>query len=115
MRLRCRYDDQIVTYRLRDNPTVRDLLSLLPLDLEIRDFSTNEKIIHLPRRLSERGFEPFGDEAPGDLCYFLGWGNLALFHGPYTFRNDLIRLGHLEGEVTPLLHKGTYPVRIEVV
>ncbi|MCA0919246.1 cyclophilin-like fold protein [Pseudooceanicola nanhaiensis] len=115
MRLRCRYDDQVVTYRLLDNPTVRDLLSMLPLDLEIRDFSTNEKIIHLPRRLDEGGFASFGNEAPGDLCYFLGWGNLALFHGAYTFRNDLIRLGHLEGEVTPLLHKGTYQVRIEVV
>ncbi|MDF0595955.1 cyclophilin-like fold protein [Psychromarinibacter halotolerans] len=115
MRMRVAFDDQQVTYQLFDNPTVRDLISMLPAELEIQDFSNNEKIVHLPRRLDEGGFEAFDDETPGDLCYFLGWGNLALFHDNYTFRDDLIRLGHIEGEVTPLLHKGTYPVRIEMV
>ncbi|WP_370047443.1 MULTISPECIES: cyclophilin-like fold protein [Salipiger] len=115
MRMRVSFDDQQVTYQLFDNPTTRDLVSMLPAELEIKDFSNNEKIVHLPRRLDEGGFEPFSDETPGDLCYFLGWGNLALFHGDYTFRDDLIRLGHLEGDVAPLLHKGTYPVRIEMI
>ncbi|MDK3016691.1 cyclophilin-like fold protein [Pseudodonghicola flavimaris] len=115
LRMRCRFDDQVVTYALRDNPTVRDLVSLLPLDLTIEDFSTNEKIAHLPRRLDEGGFAPFDDERPGDLCYFLGWGNLALFHDDYTFRGDLIRLGHIEGGVAPLRHRGKYPLRIELI
>lgn len=115
MRMQVSFDDQRVIYQLFDNPTVRDLMSMLPLELEITDFSTNEKIVHLPRRLDEGGFEPFSDETPGDLCYFLGWGNLALFHDDYTFRDDLIRLGHIEGGVEPLLHKGTYPVRIEMI
>ena len=114
-RMRVSFDDQQVTYQLFDNPTVRDLVSMLPAELEIQDFSTNEKIVHLPRRLDEGGFEAFSDETPGDLCYFLGWGNLALFHDEYTFRDDLIRLGHIEGDVAPLLHKGTYPVWIEMI
>ncbi|WP_118138643.1 cyclophilin-like fold protein [Oceanicella sp. SM1341] len=113
LRMRCSFDDQVITYTLLDNPTVRDLLSLLPLDLTIEDFSTNEKIAHLPRRLDEGGFAPFDDETPGDLCYFLGWGNLAFFHDSYRFRNDLIRLGHIEGGVAPLLHKGRYALRLE--
>ncbi|APX22375.1 MAG: MFS transporter [Rhodobacteraceae bacterium] len=115
MRMQVSFDDQSVTYRLFDNPTVRDLVSMLPVELEIRDFSTNEKIVHMPRRLDEGGFEAFDDETPGDLCYFLGWGNLALFHDDYVFRDDLIRLGHIEGDVAPLLHKGTYPVRIQIL
>ncbi|MCR8546379.1 cyclophilin-like fold protein [Salipiger sp. P9] len=115
LRMRCSFDSQSVIYTLFDNPTVRDLVSMLPVVLTIEDFSTNEKIIHLPRRLDEGGFAPFDDETPGDLCYFLGWGNLALFHGAYRFRNDLIRLGHLEGGVAPLLHKGEYPVRLELL
>ena len=115
LRMRVSFDDQQVTYQLFDNPTVRDLVSMLPAELEIQDFSTNEKIVHLPRRLDEGGFEAFSDETPGDLCYFLGWGNLALFHDDYTFRDDLIRLGHIEGDVAPLLHKGTYPVWIEMI
>ena len=113
MRLRCRFADQDFTYRLLDNATSRDLLSLLPLDLEIEDFSTNEKIAYLPRRLDESGRVPIEDEAPGDLCYFLGWGSLAFFHDSYTYRDDLIRLGHIEGGVEPLLVRGAFPLRLE--
>jgi hypothetical protein len=114
MRLRCRFSDQDFTVRLLDNPTVRDLASLLPLDLTIGDFSTNEKIAHLPRRLDEGGHVPFDDEAPGDLCYFLGWGNLAFFHDSYSYRGDLIRLGHIEGGIEPLLVRGAFPLRLEL-
>jgi hypothetical protein len=114
MRLRCRFADQDFTYRLLDNPTVRDLVSLLPLDLTIGDFSTNEKLAHLPRRLDEGGHAPFDDEAPGDLCYFLGWGNLAFFYDDYVYRGDLIRLGHIEGGVEPLLVRGEFPLRLEL-
>jgi hypothetical protein len=114
MRLRCHFADQDFTYRLVDNATSRHLVSLLPLDLTISDFSTNEKIAHLPRRLDEGGHVPFEDEAPGDLCYFLGWGNLAFFHDSYTYRGDLIRLGHIEGAMAPLLVRGEFPLRLEL-
>ncbi|MDO5620278.1 MAG: cyclophilin-like fold protein [Paracoccus sp. (in: a-proteobacteria)] len=112
LRLRCRFADQDFTWRLHDNPTTRDLISLLPLDLMIEDFSTNEKIAHLPRRLDEGGLVDYDDEQPGDLCYFRGWGNLAMFHGSYRYRGDLIRLGHIEGGVAPLLVKGSFPLNI---
>ena len=114
MRLRCTFADQSFTYRLQDSATTRDLVSMLPLDLTIEDFSTNEKLAHLPRRLDEGGLADYADETPGDLCYFRGWGNLAFFHGDYTYRGDLIRLGRIEGDVAPLLVKGTFPLRIAV-
>jgi hypothetical protein len=113
MRLRCRFADQDFTFRLIDKPTARDLVSLLPLDLTISDFSTNEKIAYLPRRLDEGGHVPFDDEAPGDLCHFLGWGNLAFFHDSYVYRGDLIRLGRIEGGIEPLLVRGEFPLRVE--
>jgi len=112
MRLRCRFADQDFTIRLIDNPTSRDLMSLMPLELAIEDFSTNEKIAHLPRRLDEGGLRDFDDEAPGDLCYFRGWGNLAFFHHAYRYRGDLIRLGRLEGGVAPLQVKGKHPLHL---
>lgn len=115
MRLRCRFADQDFTYRLLDNPTVRDLVSLLPLDLTIEDFSTNEKLAHLPRRLDEGGLADFTNEAPGDLCYFRGWGNLAFFHSLYRYRGDLIRLGHIEGGVAPLLVRGEHPLQLDLM
>lgn len=115
MRLHCSFADQSFSYLLDDNPTARDLLSMLPLDLTIEDFSTNEKIADLPRRLDEGGLIDYDDEAPGDLCYFRDWGNLAFFHDDYSYRGDLIRLGKIEGGVKPLLVKGTFPLRLEAV
>lgn len=115
MRLRCRFADQDFSYVLHDNATSRDLISLLPLILTIEDFSTNEKLAHLPRRLDETGRQPITNEAPGDLCYFRGWGNLAFFHSGYTYRDDLILLGKIEGGVAPLLVKGTHPLRLDLL
>lgn len=115
MQLRCRFADQDFSYSLIDNATTRDLISLLPLPLTIEDFSTNEKIAYLLRRLNEGGLADFHYEAPGDLCYFRGWGNLAFFRADYTYRGDLIRLGRIEGSTAPLLVPGSHTLRLDLI
>ncbi len=114
-RVRCSFAGHDFTYRLAENPTVTDFISLLPLDLTIMDFLTNEKIAHLPRRLVEAGLVDINFETPGDLCYFLGWGSLASFHDSYVYRRDLIRRGRIEGGVAPLLVRGEFPLRLELI
>lgn len=115
MRLRFSFADQVFTATLEDNPSARDLFSMLPLDRTITDYSTNEKIATLPRKLTEDGSGRFGGEAPGDLCYYAPWGNLAMFHGPYRWSRGLIRLGRLDEGATPLLVRGEHPLRIETL
>lgn len=112
MRLGLSFADQDFTATLEDNPSARDLFSMLPLDLSIEDYSTNEKIAYLPRKLTEEGSGQFGNEAPGDLCYYAPWGNLAMFYGPYHWSRGLIRLGRLDQGAKPLLVRGEYPLRI---
>ena len=115
MRLRLTFVDQDFTATLEDNPSTRDLMSMLPLDLTIDDYSTNEKIVHLPRKLTEEGSGPFENEAAGDLCYFAPWGNLAMFYGPYRWSRGLIRLGRLDEGPAPLLVRGEHMLRIETL
>ncbi|WP_238986872.1 cyclophilin-like fold protein [Paracoccus sp. MKU1] len=115
MRIRLAFADQDFTATLEDNPSARDLLSMLPLDLTIDDYSTNEKIAYLPRKLTEEGSRPFGNEAPGDLCYYAPWENLALFHGSYRWSRGLIRLGRLDAGPALLLVRGEYPLRVEIL
>ena len=115
MRLRLTFADQAFTATLEDNPSARDLLPMMPLDLTIDDYSTNEKIAYLPRKLTEEGSGRFANEAVGDLCYYAPWGNLALFHGPYRWSRGLIRLGRLDQGPAPLLVRGEYPLRIETL
>ena len=114
-RLRFSFAIHSFTATLNDTPAARDLVALLPLDLMIADYSTNEKIIDLPSKLSEEGAAPFANEAPGDLCYYALWRNLALFHAPYRWSRGLLRLGRLDAGPEPLLTPGRFPVTIERV
>jgi hypothetical protein len=115
MRLRFVFADQDFTATLEDNPSARDLVSMSPLALTISDYSTNEKIAYLPRKLTEEGSGSFGDEAVGDLCYYAPWGNLAMFHRPYRWSRGLIRLGRLDQGPAPLLVRGEHSLRVEAL
>jgi hypothetical protein len=112
MRIEIAFSNHVFTVTLYDNPSARELVSMLPLDLTTDDYSTNEKIAYLPRKLTEEGSGPFRNEAPGDLCYFAPWGNLAFFHGGYSYSRGLIRLGRLDHGFEPLLTRGKFPMRI---
>ncbi|WP_315927872.1 cyclophilin-like fold protein [Mesorhizobium sp. SP-1A] len=115
MRLRFAFADQDFTATLEDNASARELFSMLPLDLTIGDYSTNEKIAYLPRKLTGQGSGRFDGEAAGDLCYYAPWGNLALFHGPYRWSSGLIRLGRLDHGARPLLVRGEHRLRVETL
>ncbi|RUM24410.1 MFS transporter [Rhizobium vallis] len=114
VRVRFAFADSEMTATLNDSPSARDFLTMLPLNLTIEDYSHNEKIVRLPRKLSEEGSGPFDNERPGDLCYFKPWGNLALFYGDYKW-DGLIRLGRFDDGFDPLLIRGNFPIRIEKV
>jgi len=96
MKLQIRLDTLALSVLLDDNPSARDLLGLLPLNLSLEDYAATEKIASLPRRLSTaqapRGVTP----RAGDLAYYAPWGNLALFHQDFGFSTGLIRLGRIE-------------------
>lgn len=113
MKITIAFNGMSMVAALEDNPSARDFASMLPLELTIGDYSTNEKIAYLPRRLTEEGSGPFGNEAPGDLCYYAPWGNLALFYAGYRWSSGLIRLGRIEGTFTPLLTRGEFDLRVE--
>ena len=114
MKIKCAFAGQTFTATLDDNPSARDLASMLPLDLSMEDYSINEKIAYLARKLTEDGSGPFTNEQPGDLCYYAPWGNLAFFHAGYRYSRGLIRLGRLDAGIEPLLERGKYPLRIEL-
>ncbi len=116
MKLRVSFNDQTMTATLDDNPSTRDLVSLLPLhDLSLDDFSNNEKVTDLPRKLTGEGSHPFDNERPGDLCYYAPWGNLAFFYANYRWSSGLIRLARFNGDLTPLKARGKFPLRIDSI
>ncbi len=115
MKIRIEFNGASMTATLYDNPSARDFASMLPLDLTIDNYSTNEKIAYLPRKLTEEGSGSFGNERPGDLAYFAPWGNLAFFYGSYRYSSGLIRLGRIDGDIAPLLVRGKFNLHIELL
>jgi hypothetical protein len=62
--------DTVLTRRLWDNATARDLIAQLPLTLTFRDFNGVEKIAQLPRKLSLDGVPAGADPLPRDIGYY---------------------------------------------
>jgi hypothetical protein len=114
MRVRFIFNNLTMTAVLYDNPSARDFFSMLPLDLTISDFGQNEKIAYLPRKLTEDASGVFGNEQPYDLCYYVPWGNLAMFYADYR-HPGLIRLGRFDGGYEDLHVEGEFPLRIEAI
>lgn len=114
MRVRFTFNGLEMTATLYDNPAARDFYSMLPLDLTISDFAHNEKIAHLPRKLTEEGRGPFSNERPYDLCYYIPWGNLAMFYDDYE-HPGLLRLGRFDAGYEALHVRGEFPLRVEAI
>ncbi|MFF8449947.1 cyclophilin-like fold protein [Streptomyces leeuwenhoekii] len=99
MNIRVTLDGQPVDATLNDSPAARDLASLLPLTVGLKDFHGTERIGDPPRKLTTDGApEPAAAKA-GDIAYYAPWGNLALFYedGPAA-SVDLLVLGHIDAD-----------------
>ena len=94
-----------------DNPTVRDLLSRLPLTMVVEEYAGREKIGYFDPRLEIAG-SPGTDPEDGDLIYFTPWGNFGFYYNAsgIGYSDQTIHLGtyqasaqdlqRLEGSVT---------------
>lgn len=114
MRVRFTFGDFTMTATLYGKPSARDFHAMLPLDLTISDYAHNEKIAYLPRKLTEEGSGAFGNEQPYDLCYYVPWGNLAMFYADYR-HPGLIQLGHFDEGQEALHERGEFPLQIEAI
>ncbi|WP_416066552.1 cyclophilin-like fold protein [Rhizobium sp. ZK1] len=112
MRIKLTFAGHMMTATLYDNPSARDFASMLPLDIEIDDYGSNEKIAYLPRKLTVEGHGPFSNERAYDLCYYMPWGNLAMFYSGYK-HPGLVRLGRFDEGYEALHVPGQFPLRIE--
>ena len=115
-RVRFTVGDADIIVRIADNPTSRDLVSMLPLTLEFADFNAMEKISYLPRELTTDG-STGSPPANGDLIYFVPWGNLGFFYDAErrdaSYDDQVIPIGTIEAGDELLDDLETGPVRVE--
>lgn len=84
---------------MEDNAAARDLISRLPLEVTLNDFNnTTEKIFYPEPALTLTGATRGCAPVPGDITIYVPWGNVAIFCKEWSYSNDLIKIGHIDGD-----------------
>lgn len=114
MRIRMILKGTTIMATLVDSETARDLASLLPLTLTLRDYASTEKVSDLPRKLSTKGAPHGSDPEIADITYYSPWGNLAIFYKDFSYASGLVILGKVESGIEALATPGPMTVTIEL-
>lgn len=93
--LKIEIGDKAILVELNDNPAAKNLVKMLPLDIEFRDYNGTEKIAELPEKLKVSGSPDKCDPVEGSFTYFIPWGNLAIFYRDFRPSNNLVPLGKI--------------------
>lgn len=103
-----------VIVKINNTEAADDFLSLLPLELEVKDYHATEKISYLPRRLNTQNAPAGFDPQAGSFAYYAPWGNLAIFYKDYGYSNNLVELGTISSGLEKLAAAGSdFSVKIE--
>jgi hypothetical protein len=106
--------DTVITARLADNATARDLAAQLPLTLTFKDFNHVEKIAELPRPLSMHGVPAGADPDIRDVGYYAPSRDLVFYYGDVGYWNGIVRIGRFDTSMELIEHQDdNFQVRIE--
>lgn len=89
--------DTVLTARLWDNPTARDLIAQLPLTLTFSDYGRQEKLATLPQRLTIEGVPAGDDPLSGDITYYAPAGAVVFLYKDIGYFTGIVRLGQFDG------------------
>jgi hypothetical protein len=115
MKLKITVGGKAVTATLADNSTARDFVSVLPLELTMKDLFGREKYAPLPNRLSETGPKQHRYEV-GDIAYWPPSHDVAIYYHQDEERipaPGIIPLATLDEGADLFNVKGAVKVRIE--
>ena len=107
--------NRTITATMEDNAAAKDLLSRLPLEITLEDFnSTAEKIFYPKPSLNMEGVQGGCAPVPGDITIYVPWKNVAIFCKSWPHSNDLIKIGHIDGNgIEALQVAGDIKVKLE--
>ena len=81
-------------FELNNSPAARSLYDQLPLNIEVENYSDNEKIFYPPKKLDTTGTPQANAHRAGTLAYYAPWGDVVMFYGSFGSASGLYTLGH---------------------
>ena len=82
---------------LNESPAALDLAERCPLEIQIEDYSDNEKIFYLDEPL-DTSDAPLATGAAGTVCYFAPWNDVVFFYADGAPYEGLYELGRIEDD-----------------
>ena len=115
MKMNITVGGRTVTATMEDNAAARDFLSRLPLEVTLNDYNNiTEKIFYPSPALTTTGVTRGCAPTPGDITIYVPWGNVAIFCKNWSQTNDLIKIGHIDGDgISALNVAGDVAVKFE--
>lgn len=115
MKINIKVNNQTLTATMEDNEAAKDFLSRLPLEVTLKDFNnTTEKIFYPDPALKLEGVAGGCAPEPGDITIYEPWNNVAIFCKSWSHSDDLIKIGHIDGDgIKTLSVGGDIKVRFE--
>ena len=86
------FGENTIVYALNDGSVADSLYGMLPLTIEVEDYSNNEKIFY-PEEELDTGHAPLAQVGDGTLAYYEPWGDVVFFYGDYNENPGLFELG----------------------
>ena len=82
-----------IVFELNDSQAAIDLYSQLPLDIDVENYGSNEKIFYPPKKLKTASTPLVKSASMGTLAYYASWGNVVMFYGSFGSAAGLYELG----------------------
>lgn len=92
MRIKVTDGEHTIIYQLNDSPSAKSLYEMLPLDIEVENYGSNEKIFYPEETIDTTEGIEGGGEA-GGLALFSPWGNVVMYYDSFNSYPGLYILG----------------------
>ena len=79
-------------FELNDSDAAKELYTQLPLNIDVENFGSNEKIFYPPKKLSTSNI-PLANAKNGTLAYYAPWGDVVMFYKDFGAAKGLYELG----------------------
>ena len=92
MRIQVSDGNHNIIFELNDSDAAISLYNQLPLEIEVENYSSNEKMFYPPTILNTSN-TPLASGGLGILAYYAPWGDIVMFYDDFRVNSSLYELG----------------------
>ncbi|MBA2869422.1 cyclophilin-like fold protein [Methanococcus maripaludis] len=94
MKISIESNGETIVFDLNDGQAAKELYEQLPLTVDVKNYSNNEKIFYPPNKLNTSN-TPLANAKTGTLAYYAPWGDVVIFYGNFGTAGGLYELGNV--------------------